>query len=222
MRFSRCFALAAFASATLVLVACVGDTPVTPVPEAGIDSSPTNDAAADTSLPDSSPDTSTDATSDVVDAAPCINTALVGNTINLPTSGNFTFFPNSEAMTSGDYKLTSAFYSCNACTTKAGSAVGGLKITVTGPNVVVERHIDVQVSGDPQQSVVDRWSGTFDQINSTLKLTRECPGSAVSANWTASFKASTKTVQIDFPPPELQTKETNNTPISPTWVFTKP
>lgn len=221
MRFSRCFALAAFASATLVLVACVGDTPVTPVPEAGIDSSPTNDAAADTSLPDSSPDTSTDATSDVVDAAPCINTALVGNTISLPTTGNLIFAPTSDPMTSGDYKLTSAYYNCQSCSMKSASAVGGLKVTVTGPNVTIERHVDVQVAGDPLQSVVDRLSGTFDQINNTLKLTRECPGSNIKDDWGAVFKASNKTLEIQFPN-NLKTKDTTNNPGIPTYVFTKP
>ena len=220
----RRFALLGLASATVVLVACVGDTPVVQPPEAGVDSSKPDDAAADASAVDSSiPDTSVNdaTTADVVDAAPCPNTALVGNTINLPTSNNLVFTTASEAMTSGDYKLTSATYNCN-CSTKSASGVGGLKITVTGPNVVIERHVDLQVSGDPLQSAVDRWSGTFDQINSTLNLQRQCPGSTVSAQWSAIFTASTKTVAIGFPATELQGKTTGNSPIGPNWIFTKP
>lgn len=220
----RRFALAAIASSSLLLVACVGDTPVVPVPEAGIDSSTHPDGSADSSAVDSSvPETSTDATtSDVVDAAPCTNTAVVGNTVTLPTTGNFIIQPNSEAMTAGDYKLTGASYQCNSCSVKSTSAVGGLKVTVTGPTVVIERRMDLQVSGDPLVSVVDKWTGTFDQINSTLKLTRVCPGSAIASDWGAIFKASTKTLDITFTPPELQTKLSNNSPISPTYQFTKP
>lgn len=226
MRQPRFAFLVRFGSAALTLVACVGDTPVATPPEAGVDSSTQGDAALDSSVVDSSsPDTGVvDATTDAVDAG-CPNSASVGNVVNLPTSGFLTFAPISGPMTSGDYVLTSAYYNCNNCSTKSASAVGGVRITVTGPNVTIERRLDVQVSGDPLQTRVDRWAGTFDQLNNTLKLTRVCPGSSVSADWFAVFPSvdasSKKTVELGFGT-DVQTKTTTNGPATPTFVFTKP
>ncbi len=165
-------------SGSSVLLACVGDSPLAPAPDAS--SVDTGTAGNDAS--------GTDATSGgdgSVDAGPCSN-AVPGNVVTLPTSGSTPVFPNGGPLLAGDYVLTDVNAGCvPPCTVKGGSITGGLHVSVSGATYTVERQISIQISGQPQKVTLDRWSGSFDQINGKLAGTSVCPTPNLTNTWAA-------------------------------------
>lgn len=160
------------------VLACVGDSPVAPPPDASsVDTgSPGKDAS------------SNDATSGVdgsIDAGPCSN-AVPGNVLTLPTSGSTPVFPNGGPLLAGDYVLTNVGAGCvPPCTVKGGNITGGLHVSVSGGTYTVERQISIQIVGQAQKVTLDRWSGTFDQINGKLAATSVCPTPNQTNTWSA-------------------------------------
>ncbi len=212
---------------SLALIACVGDA-VTPPPQpdastdaqSGTDAS-TTETGQDTSVAETSVgDGNADAP---VDAGVCSN-AQPGNTVNLPTTGNFTFAPQSAPLKAGTYVLTDAFYSCASCSVVTASAVGGLIITISGQTVTIQRRFDLQEQGQPLQSVADRWTGTFDQLNANLSLTRECPSASPKTDWYATVPptdAGKARINMGFAS-EFQVKDkSTSSQFNPTFVFTQ-
>src|SRR6185369_6420517 len=111
-----------------LLLACVGDS-VTPSPDAS------TDAQAETSSVDSASDVqgsdvASEAGSDAgtesgpVEASVC-STAVLFNTINLPTTGANYFLPQSMPLQAGTYALTGAYYQCSNCSVVQAAATGG-------------------------------------------------------------------------------------------------
>jgi len=171
------FAVGCASSAGALLFACVGDTPVTTTPDASTGDS----AVQDTGTPP--PDSATEAASgDSGDAAAACSNPVVGNSFALPTgAANAVFFPPSVGpLLAGDYKLTGFAFLTIICfpapcpfNPKTGAGFGGLRVTSLGGNSFsIERHVEVQQS---KKSVfLDRFTGTYDQINRTLTVTRAC------------------------------------------------
>lgn len=178
MRFLRLIAaIASASSAGALFLACVGDTPVTNVPDAS-----TGDAATqDTGTP-------TDSASEAAppgdggDASVGCSNPVVGLSFPLPTTAaNSVFFPQSVGpLLAGDYKLTGFGFLTGICfpapcpyNPKAGSAFGGLRITsLGGNNFAIERHVEAQQS--KKTVILDRFTGTYDQLNRNLTVTRAC------------------------------------------------
>lgn len=164
-----------------VILACVGDSPA---PQT------TNDA----SVIDAGNDVATKDTGVVdtgVDAGPCSN-AIPGNSIPMPTLGSSLIPQSGGPLLAGDYVLTQARADCLPCDLKSGSAVGGIRVTVSGATYTIERRITYQLSGQPQVQVLDRWSGTYDQLNAKLGMVQDCPQSGGPiTTWPAFLPVST-------------------------------
>jgi hypothetical protein len=219
--------LAPFVVGAGILVACVGDTTVPPTgqPDAAADVQGGNDApATETGTDTSVADTSVDVTPDApVEAGICSN-AQPGNTVNLPGGGNFLVSQQSTPLKAGTYALTDAYYSCFNCSVVSASAIGGLIVSIVGQTVTIQRRLDLQEQGQSLQSVADRWSGTFDQINQNLSVARQCPTVSPNTDWFANVPptdAGKARLHVSFGN-EFQVKDkTTSTQFSPTFVFTQ-
>lgn len=162
--------------------ACVGDTAAPSTPDA---------SASDSSVPDSSFDTGADVgkdggASDASDGGGLCSDPAVGLSFNTSTgAANAVFFPPQVGpLLAGDYKLVGLNFYQNLCFPapcpygpKSGNAIGGLRVTAQGgSSFLVERRIEFQQSQLPRQVLVDRFSTTYDQLNRTLAVTRQCTG----------------------------------------------
>ncbi len=179
MRYVRLlFAAGCVFSSTALFVACVGDTPVTNPPDASVGDSATQDTGT---TPDSASEAAPPGDSGGDATAPCSNPVL-GNSFATPTgASNAAFSPPSVGpLLSGDYKLTAFGFATGICfpapcpyNPKAGSAFGGLRVTSLGGNSFsIERHVEAQQS--KKTVLFDRFTGTYDQINRNLTVTRSC------------------------------------------------
>lgn len=211
---------AAFAASLLVslpagILACVGDAPTaTSIPDSGaIPDASTNDgtAPADGASP-------TDA------GAEACSTATVGNTVKLPNGATgFVTLKSSGPIVAGDYLLTGVYFSCLQCTTYPSAAVGGLRIGVSGQTVTIERNLTLQAGG-AQQVLVDRWTGTFDQIKVRLNVSQDCPTPGTSASWLSIFPYTdagpTKTLEVQFTDTPVPLSSSDGG-LPPYFVFTR-
>lgn len=207
------------AQSALLLLACVGDTPIT-TPDAATDSSASDSAAGDGGGPGS--DGGMDGTLPP-DSGPC-SSAPIGNNIQLPTSGALPVARLSGPVVAGDYLLTGGGYGCLGCPTVSSSAAGGLRITVAGPSVTIERRVDFQVTQQPQQNVLDRWTGTYNSLGSRLVMTRVCPDGGAAADWPAILPvtdAGPQTLEVQFPQDLVGRIANDGGVLAPTFVFTR-
>lgn len=162
-------------------IACVGDAPVD-------DDASTLDSATDTSTPDvGTPDVTqpndggADAPIDSgVDATKACSNATVGNSIPIPTGTfNVSFLQQSGPLLGGTYPMKSISVKGSFCAPpcpepQGGGIIGGLAITDLGSgNYDIERHIELQ-QGAVKTTRIDRFGGSFDQINQRVNVTREC------------------------------------------------
>lgn len=165
-------------------LACVGDSPVTPPP--GVDAStdsttPTPDASGGNDA-QTSPDTG-------IDAGPCSN-AIPGNALALPTSGSSLIPQGGGPFLAGDYVLTQMRADCIPCDLKPGSVIAGIHVDVSGATYTIQRRITYQIGGQPQVQVLDRWSGTYDQLNAKVSMTQVCPQPGSPTTWQAYLPVS--------------------------------
>lgn len=100
--------------------------------------------------------------------------APVGATFFLPATGSVYPVGASGPLLSGTYLATSAFVVCFNCAVQPASMLGGLQLTVNGPNVTVLRRVE-HSSTLFQSKHLDSWHGTFDQLNQKLNMV-EVPG----------------------------------------------
>ena len=160
-----------------------------------------------------------DAGSDVVCATP-----IGGGTILIPSGGLAQPFFSSGPIVSGDYLVTTGSYWCFNCKGSTGVVVGGVHVTVTGPNVDVERRIDLNY-GTTQIRRLDRWHGTFDQLNRKLTLTEDCPEAGASAAWFAYLAVAADggaAGQLELAFPDVQGADPDSgVPIELALFFTK-
>jgi hypothetical protein len=208
----------------VAVAACVGDAPVGQPDAAGADA--TTDTQADVSAPpDGSPPG--DAGADVtVDAGPCSN-PLVSAVIQLPTGGGAApFIPGSGPLIAGDYTLTFLQLDCNgACGAPAGSILGGVRVSSSGPGqVTIERRIEMQQDDAGTTKAIDKWSGSFDQLNRQFQLGEDCPGSDPDAGWGGGFPTNfqdggpTDQLKFRFPDIKILTSQGMSTAL---MTFTK-
>lgn len=206
-------------AAPSAVLACVGDAPAVLEKDAAVD--PT-DAGSDAVTNDA---VATDAVANdaSVDAGPCSN-AVPGNSISLPTSGSVLNPPSGGPLLAGDYVLTQVNAMCLPCTLKGGAAAAGLHVTVSGANVTIERRMDYQITGQPAVQVLDRWTGTYDQLNAKMPVATECPKIGTNATWAAYLPvgadggASTLVVRFDG---EFRGQRTDGgADAGPEYIFT--
>lgn len=200
------------------ILACVGDSPAPQTtPDASVDAAPLVDASnvKDTGVGDTG-----------VDAGPCSN-AIPGNIIAMPTLGSNLIPQGGGPLLAGDYVLTQARADCFPCDLKTGSAVGGIHVSVSGSTYTIERRLTIQLGGQPQVQVLDRWSGTYDQLNAKMGMSEQCPGSGNPTTWQAYLPVSTDG-GADFMfmrfGTELRTQRTDGgVDAGPTltWTFTR-
>lgn len=168
-------------SSALVL-ACVGDVPAVPdasTPlDAGIDAKD-----ASTPIPDGAPDTA------VPEAGPCSN-PLVGNVVSVFSGGVLPFIPGSGPLVVGDYVLTSFQLYCNGACSANAALVGGLHVTSPGVGLItVERRLELQdaLTDAGPVKLLDKWTGTFDQLNRAFQVDEVCPAKFSDAGWNGGF-----------------------------------
>ena len=167
------------------VLACVGDSPVLQPPtDASVDTAPTVDASNDTGVVD------TGVVDTGVDAGPCSN-AIPGNSISLPIQGSALIPQGGGPLLAGDYVLTQLRADCFPCDLKSGSAVAGIHVDVSGATYTIQRRITYQISGQSQVQVLDRWSGTYDQLNAKMAVNEQCPTTPDAATWQAYLPVST-------------------------------
>lgn len=187
------------------------------------------DASVDASL-----DTATDhaveaeaATVDAnLDAGPDVTcaTPLGGGTISIAPGGLAQPFFSSGPIVSGDYIVTSGAYWCFGCKGSSGVVIGGVHVTVSGADVAIERRIDFNYASQ-QIRRLDRWHGTFDQLNRKLTLTEDCPEAGASAGWftylaVAADGGSLGQLEMSFP--DVQGADLDSgVPIDLALYFTK-
>ncbi len=225
MSFRNTWAKAALPSAVSLLVAaCVGDA----------SSQGSNDASADapgvvdSGSADAPAEATADATVDATEAGPgdsgVCSKAQPGNTVTLPVAGAILTAQPSTSIKPGTYQMTDAYFVCPNCSTVSSSATGGLVVSIVGQTVTIERRVDLQEQSQPQQSVADRWTGTFDQLNSKLTVSRDCPTAAAATDWATlspAIDAGKPRLNIRFGT-EFHVKDKNSSSsFYPTFVFTQ-
>lgn len=144
---------------------------------------------------------SNDAALDAGPDAAC-SSAKVGNTTFVLAPGSVQVLNPSGPIVSGDYVVSKGFYFC-FCSGSPAAVVGGVHITVNGANIVVERRIDFSYA-TVQINRLDRWHGTFDQINQRLNVTEDCPEAGASSAWYAYVAiapdgGSQNQIELSFP-----------------------
>ena len=168
---------------TALVLACVGAPGTAPVVDAST-APDTGTDAKDTGAP--GPDGGADAS---VDAGLCSN-PLVGNVLMTTGGGAFPIIPGSGPLVVGDYTLTGLQLDCNGACSANASIIGGLKVTSPGPGLItLERRIELQdaLTDAGTVKLIDKWTGTFDQLNKTFQLAELCPVSVPDAGWTGGF-----------------------------------
>jgi hypothetical protein len=120
-----------------------------------------------------------------------------------------------------------AFHSNGVCNADA-SLVGGLHITSAGPGLItVERRLELvdNLADAGSVKLIDKWTGTFDQINRTFQVDEVCPNKTITdAGWNGAFPTAldggaTTQVRIRFADVHIMTKTGVVTALI---TFTKP